>query len=704
MIMNGNDWANILNNPEDRWKEGQFKDWRTFSTEDWRGVMGKARTMVGPEEEWAGMRGKQAPPISINFPEDLRAIRERRDLASEIDKILNSQDYMMLDPEGRAKVLKVLQDIQLAKDKPVEGVSRATTPTKKTTPKEEPTKKRERPQGVQFRRVDGELVKEEAGKWWEDLTPEQEIAKRKAELETSDWYREQALKREYPKLRIPLEERQFEYKKETETREFAAEQERELREQFEWEEEKRMERDKLSEEKRVWTAEFGADEATRMFDERMRLFEFRKDVKDTDKQHELDVEKFGEEKAENIRKYNLDTVAEEHSWSELLHQRGFKNREFIETSKQFWGTLDHNKAKEENRAREAGLTYELDVEKEAGIMDRFDDTLKREYAQLDLDIEKFGLDVDTEKRVRTLALMNVALKTEQLGLDQAIQEFEKREAEKEEWWNKKDYELENKDANRLLKETGARIIRDAKATDLATAIHNESIRQFDEEMELEYAELAQKSIEEETPAIAISPGLSVTLGNMSPEIQADVTRMIGTVYDEKKGFYHPKPEEMEKITEFFFGRAEGETRPKERFGVNLDLDEIIRSCAGQFDWSDQMKGWCIITRDKDYMWKKVIARGTEIGSYISPGIDKAIEETGWFKTGLSETVRRAGETVKGWFGWGREEAPAVTDFESIKTEVDAIYNRTGSMADVERILTERGMTLDEYKEQLRQRG
>lgn len=700
--MNGNDWANILY--EDPQKEEEF-DWRTFTGQDWGRIFEKAKV----KDPYALGGKEQYLPINISFPED------RRDLATEIDKILNSKDYMMLDPEGRAKVLKVLQTIQLAKDKSVGEVSKATTPAKKVTAKEEPARKREEPRGVQLRKVGEELIKERAGKWEEELTPEQKIAKRTAELERDEYYRQLAVKREHPEMFVPLEERKFEfekatkkreeeYKKATETREFQAKQAKELREQFEWEEEKRIERDKLFEEKRVWTAEFGADEATRMFDEKMRLFEYKKDVKDTDREYELNVEKFGEEKAENIRKYNLETIAEEHSWSELLYQRGFKNTEFIETSKQFWDTLDFNKAKEETRAREFGITTELTREEEVGIMERFDDTLKKEYAQLDLDIEKHGLNVDTEERIRTLALMNVALKTDQLGLDQAIQEFEKGEAERKEWWNKKDYELKDENADRLLQETEARIINNAKETDLKTAIYKESIRQFDEELELEYAKLAQKSIDEDTLAVQISPGLSVTLGNMSSEMQADVTRMIGTVYDEKKGFYHPKPEEMAKITEFFFGRAEGETRPKERFGVNLDPDEFIRSCAGEFDWSDQMKGWCIITRDKDYMWKKVIARGIETGSYISPDIDTATTETGWFKTGASAAFRKAGETVKGWFGWGEKEAPAVTDFESIKTEVDAIYDRTKNMADVERFLTEQGMTLDEYKTQLRQRG
>jgi len=699
-IMNGNDWAKILY--EDPQREQEGFDWKTFTGEDWGRIFQKANV----KDPYALGGREQYLPINVSFPED------RRDLATEIEKILNSKDYMMLDPEGRAKVLKVLQSIQLEKEKPVAGVSKVT-PTKAVTAKKEPAK-REEPRGVQLRMVDGEIIKERAGKWEEELTPEQKIAKRKAELEIDEYYRQLAVKRERPEMFVPLKEREFEYKKAaekreleykeaTETREFAAEQAKELREQFEWEEEKRIERDKLFEEKRVWTAEFGADEATRMFDEKMRLFEFRKDVKDTDKQYELDVEKFGEEKAENIRKYNLDTIAEEHSWKELLYQRGFKNEEFVETSKQFWGTLDFNKVKEEARIREAGLTYELDVRKEAGIMERFDDTLKKEYAQLDLDIEKLGLNVETEERIRTLALMNVALKTEQLGLDQAIQRFEKSEAERKEWWNKKDYELKDENANRLLKETEARIIKDAKKTNLEAAVHKENIRQFDEEMVLDYAKLAQKSIDEDTLAVQISPSLSVTLGNMSSEMQADVTRMIGTVYDEKKGFYHPKPEEMEKITSFLFGR-EGDPRPKERFGVNLDVDEFIRGCAGQFDWSDQMKGWCIITRDKEYMWKKVIARGTEIGSYISPDIEETIKKRGWFETGLSVAVRKAGEKVKGWFGWGEEEAPAVTDFESIKTEVDALYDRTGSMADVERFLTERGMTLDEYREQLRQRG
>jgi len=702
--MNGNDWANILRNPQ---KEEPM-DWRTFTGQDWERIFEKAKI----RDPYALGGKEQYLPINISFPED------RRDLATEIDKILNSKDYMMLDPEGRAKVLKILQTIQLAKDKPVGEVSKVTTPAKKVTAKEEPARKREEPRGVQLRKVNGKYIQEPAGIWEREereLTPEQKIAKRTAELERDEYYRQLAVKREHPEMFVPLEEREFEfekatkkreeeYKKEKERREFEAKQAEELREQFEWEEEKRIERDKLFEEKRVWTAEFGADEAARMFDEKMRLFEYRKDVKDTDREYKLNVEKFGEEKAENIRKYNLETIAEEHSWSELLYQRGFKNTEFIETSKQFWDTLDFNKAKEETRAREFGITTELTREEEAGIMERFDETLKKEWTQIDLDIEKHGLNVDIEERVRTLALMNVALKTEQLGLDKAIQEFEKREAERKEWWNKKDYELKDENANRLLKETEARIIRDVKETDLKTAIQKESIRQFDEEMELEYAKLDEKTKEEDTPSITISPTLSVALGNMSPEIQGEVTRWMRTIYDEKKGFYHPKPEEMEKITDFLFGRAEGETRPKERFGVNLDLDEFIRSCAGEFDWSDQMRGWCTVTRDKEFMWERVIAAGVENGSYISPEIEETIKKRGWFETGISAGLRKAGETVKGWFGWGKEEAPAVTDFESIKTEVDAIYDRTKSMADVERFLTERGMTLDEYRTQLRQRG
>ena len=170
--MNGNDWANVLY--QDPQEEQQEFDWKTFSLGDWERIFKKAKV----KDPYAPMGKEQYLPINVTFPKD------KRDLATEIDKILNSKDYMMLDPEGRAKVLKVLQGIQLEKEKPVAGVSKATTPTKRAIPEEEPARKKEKYPGVQLRMVNGELIKERAGKWTEEeLTPEEKIAKRTAELE-----------------------------------------------------------------------------------------------------------------------------------------------------------------------------------------------------------------------------------------------------------------------------------------------------------------------------------------------------------------------------------------------------------------------------------------------------------------------------------------------------------------------------------------
>jgi len=741
--MNGNDYADILKYSGGEWRAQERLPEEWWKTDFPYGKALKMGYQLSPEEVRKRMRSTSGT--------------EKKTLSERLADILQSEDFKMLTPDKRVKVLADAQKLQaaIAEGKEKTGETGKAQALMRERPelrvpleerkfwweKEEARKEskfeREKWEVEQLKEkeaIEREMYaasEEKATAYREKIAAQEEArklrnaaiyAKRRDDLaeatrlETEAAEKEEAARR----LRISeidaegrrltaekkaeeIERRDFKYKKATETREFEAKEAEKLQEQLNWEEEKRIAKDEWTEEKRQWGKEFGADEATRMFDEKMRGLEYEKDVKDTDKQYELDVEKLGEEKAENIRQYNLDTIAEKHSWSESLYQRGFKNKEFMETSKEFWGTLDFNKEKEKIRATEFGMTYELDTAEEANTMKRFKETLEKEYADLNLDIKKFGLDEEKEQRIAEMAMFNFALDTKQFGLDQAIQRFEEAEANKKWYWKGEYFKIDDMKARTSYINTMARIVNDAKETDLKTAIYRESIRQFDENTKLEWKKLEK----EEGVEIKLSEELSTTLSDMSPDIQNEVTGCIKTTYDVKKGTnWFPKEKQMIELGGFLFGRGEGETRTKERLGINLSNDEFIRAVLSEYTWSDEMKGWIIRNRDNERCWRGMRATGAQLGVLISPDIEEKTK-TGWFESGLGKTVRKIGETVKGWWPFGEKETPATettpttTNFAEIKAQADVIYSKNNSMAEVEEYLDSQGMTLDEYRNQLR---
>ena len=443
-----------------------------------------------------------------------------------------------------------------------------------------------------------------------------------------------------------------------------------------WATERQDKLDAAEVKKEQWTEEFGADRAQELYDNEMITLDYLEKVRAAQSNETITKDR-------DLMNYTIAGIKEEHSWTQALHTMGLKDKEFVQSAIDFMQTMDWNKEKEETRAREFGQTYRLDVAQEAGIQNRFEQTLTKEYADLNVQIGKLGLAREVETRLAQTASFTAMERIKKLGLEEAKLELERVKTGQKWIFDRMYYQIDDEKAQAYVLKTMSDIYNNATKVGIEQALANASIANMGDQLKFDYKKLEQEAELEGASVIQISPTLSVTLGNMSPEIQNDVTRMLGTVYDEKKGFYHPKPEEMEKITDFFFGRAEGDTRSKERFGVNLNDDEFIRGCVSQFDWSDQMKGWAITTRDKDYMWEKVIAAGIAKGVYISPEIEETIKKRGWFDTGMGGAFRKIGETFKNWFTFTEPVAPG------IETVIKA--TPTGNLeTDAQNVLTERG--------------
>lgn len=471
--------------------------------------------------------------------------------------------------------------------------------------------------------------------------------------------------------------------------------------------------------------ELGHKIATEKKDSESRRIESVGEIRAIEYRHEENVTKLGQEQADSLRDHERAIVNDKFAQGEVLHQRGVTDKEFIQDTYEFMETMQWNKDKFSESTRQFDVREENIMERfgvtEAGVTNRFEKGLAVEIGNLNLAIRKQGwteledikageqwwadysLQNKTEERIATMAILTYALKVKELGLDEAKHWLETVKAEKGWYFKEKTLQLDNEKANVLFLKTMSDIANNAEKVGIEQALADANIDIAYKKLEFDYTELEQKAQAEGTGAIEISSDLSVTLGNMSPEIQNDVTRMIKTVYDDKKGFYHPSDNEMIEISEFLFG-AEDENRPKDRFAVNLDKDEFIRTCTSKFNWSDEVKGWCIMTRDKEYLWQNVINAGVTKGVYISPDIEEAVSKPGWFETGVSKTLGKIGETFKNWFtfteptGAGVGLAPQVTKTGNISTDAEKILRTYGeeiSRSDMHKYLFDIGYSESE---------
>jgi len=786
--MNGNQLADIL-----RWggeEEGYQYEWyahQRLPQEWWKKDF--------PYREALQMGYELEPEEAERVRRELEERRRPKDLSEQLANILKSPDFMMLDPKSRIEAIQLVQKMEAAKAEEkrkqlteareevlakqeaeraqelhelelrrekyaiAEGEVRLTkevTPrARAVAPRAEPEELaaalRPAPRGVQFRMVGGELIKEPAKIWErERLTPEQKIAKRKAELEEAEYYRTLAVKKERPEMFVPLEERKFKveterkkdefnlelakfgHTKETDAqtadlardkflltiKEFGFEVAKEKSRSKEWWTEFGL-KDKESQEAAILATKefaleiekFGLENTVAKHGMQMEAGKLKLDVRkqdfETEKWKEAEKQlkrefgeavgkrkfdekmrtlEFQEETKQAKNDYELEKITEAHAWKETLFNMGFKEKEFVELAEQFWGTLDFNKEKEEKRAKEWGIDLKWDKEQEANVMDRFEATLEREYKRLDLDVKIMGLNEETEARIAKMAMLQFGLDVKKLGVEEATLKWEKI-AEKKEWWFKEEeLKLKNTEAQRLFKDLMHRISQDAKEFGLKGAIHKENIRQFDEKMKVEHKKL------EGTPEAKIEIGgrFATDLSGLGAELQDEVMGYIKGTYNVKTGkLFFPNTTQMASVGGFLFGR-EGERRSNEELGINLPADEFVKKVARQPMWPPELKGWCIRARYNKNVWEGMCDAGAAEGKYISP---EEVAEPGLW------------EKITGWWPFGKEKKEvAEVDFPSTKIYVDMLYDRTGSMAEVERYLKEDvGITLDEYKEWLRGR-
>ncbi len=481
------------------------------------------------------------------------------------------------------------------------------------------------------------------------------------------------------KRRYDLDEDEQVFRQTLDTGKETFKQEQATTKHQEWGTERQDKLDALEVKKEQWTLDFGAERAQELFDNEMTTLDYLEKVRAAESNEAITKDR-------DLKNYTIAGIKEEHSWVQAIHTMGIKDKEFVQSAYEFVMNFDFNKVKEETRSKEFGQTYRLDVTKEAAIQDRFTKEFTLEMDRLNnkiaVDWADLELRGDIEQRISTMAMLNYTRLVKELGVREAEVEIKKLSEQREWWLQGEELRLDNEEAQLKFIETMSKIANDATKVGIQQALANASMTNMSNRLQFDYAKLAQDSINKGTSPIRISPSLSVTLGNMSSEMQDEVTRWMKTVYDEDKGFYHPKPEEWEKINNFLFGKEEGETRPQERFGVNLDVDEYVRGCAGQFDWSDQMKGWCTVTRDKEFMWEKVEANGAELGVFIAPDIEEAIKKPGLLSR-IGRTLGGIGETLTRWFTFTEPVAPGI---ERVMKAIP-----TGNLeTDAQNVLTERG--------------
>ncbi len=440
-----------------------------------------------------------------------------------------------------------------------------------------------------------------------------------------------------------------------------------------WVTERQDKLDVLEEKKRQWTKEFGADRAQELVDNEMITLDYLERKRAAESNEEITKDR-------DLMNYTIEGIKEEHSWEQALHTMGMDNREFNQNAWQFMQTMDWNKIKEQNRAFETGQTYQLSVQQEANAVRQFKKSLTKEYADLNLRINKYGLDVQTEARLAQTAAFTALERIKKLGLEEAKLEWEKIKTGQKWIFDKAYYQIDNEKARAYILKTMSDIYNNAEKLGTEQAYKKALVTNMKDTLQFKYDELAQKDV---GIVVELSPELSTTLSNM-PEYQDSVIKAVKSAYNEKTGkFYEPSRTEYNEVSDFLFGAEEDDDREKERFGVNLSAEDYIEQCINTFGWSDELKGWSIKNRDDPTLWNTIIAAGTANDSYISPDIEEAIKKPGWWQidTGMGGAFRKIGETFKNWFTFTEPVAPGV--------EPTTRVTRTGNIAtDAENILTQ----------------
>jgi len=427
-----------------------------------------------------------------------------------------------------------------------------------------------------------------------------------------------------------------------------------------------------------WEKKYGADRADAMFDRVMREKEFKQEVKEADNDYEIEV------------------LKESHAWKESMFNMGFKDREFIELSKQFYDTLDFNKEKEKTRAKEAGIKLEFDKEKEANVMDRFDKSFDLECKALDLEVKKFGLDRDKEKRISTMAILNFGLDVKRLGLDEAIQKFKAAEAKKEWYWREKEFPLKQSNAMAYYKQVMHNITQDAKEFGLKVAIHKENIRQSIADMEYKYKALEQKG---ETQKIEITGDTAVALDSLGPKKKDLAVKAIAA-----SAGYQPTTTELQRIYNVILGEEEEiSEEDKKKLPVNLPLDEFIVDIMKKPTLSQKTKGWLIRARKDPYLWEGFVDEAIREGKYLGPGEEEKTEGSSLLST-LMTPLTFGPTVVKKIKHWWRGKEPEVKPEISAEDAAREILTNLGlgtTRAQLRGALRNRGYSEEEIDRVIR---
>jgi len=433
---------------------------------------------------------------------------------------------------------------------------------------------------------------------------------------------------------------------------------------------------KWKEKKRQWTKEFGAKRADAMFDQKMRGLKYESDVADTDRTHKLNVEKFGEEKADNMRTYQLDDLKEKHAWKETLFDMGFKKEEFVEKTAEFWATLTETKEEREERARQYDTTEERLREQDARAMDEFEKNLKLEYKQLDLDVKQFGLNTEIEARVAKMALLDFGLDVKKYGLDEAIHKFEVADADKKWYWREKEWPLKEKEAETKYKEVMHRVTQDAKKFGLDEAIHKENIRQFDEKMRMDWAKLDEK--EKKTVAFDCFDKLTTTCIGFSDTEKNELTQTWKALFNKEGQIVEPAMGDRNRAEDFVVGAETADTddepRTKEELPVNMNESDYVRAVLQTTTFNRKQKAWLLWKRFTPMFWEGMQRTAGTLGnlSVVSPDIvSEEKPETHWF----FKPAERALEKAKQW--WTGEKSEETKSTGNIREDVNTFLGEYG---------------------------
>lgn len=446
---------------------------------------------------------------------------------------------------------------------------------------------------------------------------------------------------------------------------------------------------KLDDDKKRWEKEFGAERADAMFDQEMRRIEYEDEKVETNRRYKLDVEKFGEETAQNKLNYDLDKLKEKHNWEGALFNMGFKNKEFIESANQFYTTLSFNQEKEKTRAEEFGVTYERLIERDANAMREFEEKQKLEYKRLDLETEELGLTKDIEARIKMMALLNFNLNVQKFGLDQTIHQWEKTKADKNWYFKEQEIALKQVNAAASFITTMDKIIGNARESKDIWKVTSKFLRDSLGESIMDVVDVIQEKGEEQ---IEISPELATDLNTLGEETKNKVIGYLTASYNPKtKRVYKPNVNESNELSEFVLGKAD--IKPKdlelEKLGCNLSTSEYIEAVLKEPFWSEGLKGLCIRMRYDSDIWSGVQNRAKLTQVLIIP--EEEIEKGPGF-------LGRFTEAVKGglglWWPFGKkEEVTTVTPTErDIRKDLEEILTEQGkiSRAEVRRLLMDKG--------------